>query len=191
MKKFRHPLAISFLRILEIATPLRYTVRIRAWHFGMNPDPDPRIRASDLQIRIRFLLFSSLTFKRQQKNIFFLRFAYYFLKVQYIHIIFKDKRSKKSQNSRNQGFSYHFCLMIEGSGAVPLTNVLHFTKRLKKNLFFKLSCAKMHRSQAHFVTSSTFSAFFGTILEPSDFDHIPRKVFENSFSWTALFCTYW
>jgi hypothetical protein len=24
---------------------------------------------------------------------------------------------KKSQNSRNQGFSYHFCLMIKGSGA--------------------------------------------------------------------------
>jgi hypothetical protein len=31
---------------------------------------------------------------------------------------------KKSQNSRNQGFSYYFCLMIEGcgSGSVPLTN---------------------------------------------------------------------
>ncbi len=38
---------------------------------------------------------------------------------------FKDKKSKKkSQNSRNQGFSYYFCLMIEGtgSGSVPLTN---------------------------------------------------------------------
>jgi hypothetical protein len=31
---------------------------------------------------------------------------------------------KKSHNSSNQGFSYYFCLMIEGSGAgsVPLTN---------------------------------------------------------------------
>jgi hypothetical protein len=28
----------------------------------------------------------------------------------------------KSQNSRNQGFSYYFCLMIEGSGSIPLTN---------------------------------------------------------------------
>ncbi len=27
-----------------------------------------------------------------------------------------------SQNSRNQGFSYYFCLIIEGSGSVPLTN---------------------------------------------------------------------
>ncbi len=28
----------------------------------------------------------------------------------------------KSQNNRNQGFSYYFCLMIEGSGSIPLTN---------------------------------------------------------------------
>jgi hypothetical protein len=34
------------------------------WHFGV--DPDPRIHASDLKIRI--LLFSSLTFKMQQTN---------------------------------------------------------------------------------------------------------------------------
>ncbi len=32
----------------------------------------------------------------------------------------KDKKSKrKSQNGRNQGFSYYFYLMIEGSGSVP------------------------------------------------------------------------
>jgi hypothetical protein len=30
---------------------------------------------------------------------------------------FKDKKSKESQNSRNQGFSYYFCMMIEGSGS--------------------------------------------------------------------------
>jgi hypothetical protein len=29
----------------------------------------------------------------------------------------KDKKvTKKSQNSRNQGFSYYFCWMMEGSG---------------------------------------------------------------------------
>ncbi len=26
-----------------------------------------------------------------------------------------------SQNSRNQSFSYYFCLMIKGSGSIPLT----------------------------------------------------------------------
>jgi hypothetical protein len=37
---------------------------------------------------------------------------------------------KKSQNSRNQSFSYYFCLMIEGSGSVSgsvyLTNGSRF-----------------------------------------------------------------
>ena len=32
------------------------------------------------------------------------------------------KSHKKSQKSRNQGFSYYFCLKMEGSGSVPLTN---------------------------------------------------------------------
>jgi hypothetical protein len=38
---------------------------------------------------------------------------------------FKNKKvTKKSQNSRNQGFSSYFCLMIEGYGSRPgpLTN---------------------------------------------------------------------
>jgi hypothetical protein len=37
------------------------------------------------------------------------------------HHFSKIKVQKKSQNSRNQGFSYYFCL-IEGSGSIPLTN---------------------------------------------------------------------
>jgi hypothetical protein len=36
------------------------------WHFEVDPDPDPRIHASDQGIRI--LLFSSLTFKMPTKN---------------------------------------------------------------------------------------------------------------------------
>jgi hypothetical protein len=35
---------------------------------GVDPDPDPRIHASDSWIRIRILLFSSLTFKMPEKN---------------------------------------------------------------------------------------------------------------------------
>ncbi len=38
------------------------------------------------------------------------------------HNFSKIKSIKKSQNSRNQGFSHYFCLMIEGSGPIPLTN---------------------------------------------------------------------
>ena len=45
------------------------------------------------------------------------------MKVPYIYIIWggfsKIKSQNESQNSRNQGFSYYFCMMIEGS--IPLT----------------------------------------------------------------------
>ncbi len=51
--------------------------------------------------------------------IFFLS-AYYFLKV-HLHHLLKIKSQKESQNSRNQGFSYHFCMMIEGSGSRSIT----------------------------------------------------------------------
>ncbi len=57
--------------------------------------------------------FRSLTFNL----ILFLYFsAYYFLKV-HLHHSSKMKSQKESQNSRNQGFSYHFWMMIEGSGS--------------------------------------------------------------------------
>ncbi len=65
---------------------------------------------------IRILLFSSLTFKMPAKNNFFLHTAYYFLKV-HLHHFSKIKSLKESQNSRNRGLSYYFCMMIEGSGS--------------------------------------------------------------------------
>jgi hypothetical protein len=34
----------------------------------------------------------------------------------------KIKSQKESKNSRNQGFSYYFCMMIEGSESIPLTS---------------------------------------------------------------------
>ncbi len=95
------------------------------WHFGVDPDPYPRIYASDPDpgswsgSRFRILLFSSLTFRMPAKNKFFntIFSAYYFLKV-HLHHFSKIKSQKESQNSRNQGFSYYFCMMIEGS--IPL-----------------------------------------------------------------------
>ncbi len=62
----------------------------------------------------------------QQKLIFNTNFsAYYFLKV-HLHHFSKIKSLKELQNSRNQGFSYYFCMMIQGSvagaGSIPLTS---------------------------------------------------------------------
>jgi hypothetical protein len=53
--------------------------------------------------------------------------AYYFLKV-HLHHFSKIKSQKDGKkNSRNQGLSYYFCMIIEGSGSgsgsIPLTNL--------------------------------------------------------------------
>ncbi len=68
---------------------------------------------------IRILLLSSLTFKMPARNNFCLNIfsAYYCLK-DHLHNFPKIKSQKESQNSRNQGFSYYFCMMTEGSGSV-------------------------------------------------------------------------
>jgi len=66
----------------------------------MDPDPDPE----SLQDASQKLIFNTIFS------------AYYFLKV-HLHYFSKIKSQKESQNSRNKGFSYFFCTMIEGSGS--------------------------------------------------------------------------
>jgi hypothetical protein len=84
---------------------------------GSNPDSDldPAIFVIDLQDANKKLI--------KKKFFCLLLFEGTFTS------FFKDKKiQKKSQNSKNQGFSYYFCLMIEGSGAgsgsghIPLTS---------------------------------------------------------------------
>ncbi len=75
------------------------------WHFGT--DSDPWIRTSDKRMQLKILLFfSSVTIKMPTKNKFFrlLLFEGTFLS------FFTATVIKKSQNSRNQGFSYFFLL---------------------------------------------------------------------------------
>jgi hypothetical protein len=74
-------------------------------------DPDPAIFVTDLQDASKKLAFNT-SFS-----------VFYFLKV-HLHHFSKIKCQKESQNSRNQGFSYYFCMMIEGSGSgsIPLTS---------------------------------------------------------------------
>ncbi len=71
-------------------------------------DPDPTIFVIDLQNVNKKLILKKIS-------------AYYFLKV-HLHNFSKIKSQKESQNSSNQGFSYYFCMMTEGSGSIPLTN---------------------------------------------------------------------
>ncbi len=56
--------------------------------------------------------------------------AYDFLKLD-LHHFSKMKIQKESQNSRNQGFSYYFCMMIEGSGS---GSFYHRAKIVRKTL---------------------------------------------------------
>jgi hypothetical protein len=74
-------------------------------------DPDPAIFVIDLQNASKKLIFNTIFS------------AYYFLRV-HLHHFSKIKSQKEPPNSRNQGFSYYFCMMIEGSGSgsIPLTN---------------------------------------------------------------------
>ncbi len=94
------------------------------WHFGVDPDPDPRIHAFNewIRIRIRILLFSSLTFKTSRKNNYKKISAYYVLKVHFSKI----KSPKEVTKQKKSRFSYYFCLMIEGfgsgTGSILLTN---------------------------------------------------------------------
>jgi hypothetical protein len=71
-----------------------------------DPDPDPAIFVTDPS-------------KRKQKTNFYKMFFCLLLFEGTFKSFFKDK---KVGINRNQGFSYYFCLTIEGSGSIPLTN---------------------------------------------------------------------
>jgi hypothetical protein len=80
-------------------------LRIHDIFFGVDPDLDPRIEASDKWIRIRIrILFSSLTFKMPTKHDFFKKgfSAYHFLKVHLHHFskINSQKEVTKQQESK-------------------------------------------------------------------------------------------
>ncbi len=66
-------------------------------------DPDPAIFVIDLQ-------------DASKKLIFLTQFFCILLFEATFTSFFKDKQNEW-QNSRNQGFSYYFCMMIEGSGS--------------------------------------------------------------------------
>jgi hypothetical protein len=76
---------------------IHYFLAVLRIHAIVDPDPDSRIHASGywIRIRIRILLFLSLTFKTSAKKFFLRSFsAYYFLKV-HLHNFLKIKSIKK------------------------------------------------------------------------------------------------
>ncbi len=85
-------------------------------------DPDPSIFVIDLQDA------------NNKTNFLFNFFCLLLFEDTFISYL-KIKSQKESQNSRNQGFSYYFCMMIEGSGSIPLTN--GSGSRRPKNLWIR------------------------------------------------------
>ncbi len=65
----------------------------------MDPDPDPPIQTSDKWIRIRILLFSSVTFKTSTKNYFFPSIFCFLLFEGTFTSFFKDKKSQRSHKT--------------------------------------------------------------------------------------------
>ncbi len=90
----------------------------------IDPDPDPAIFVIDLQDASKKQIFNRIIS------------AYYVLKV-HLHHFSKIKSQKESQNRRNQGYSYYFCMMIEGSGSIPLTSGSGSGSRRPKNKWIR------------------------------------------------------
>ncbi len=86
-------------------------VIVDTWHFTdpyiwlTDPDSDPALSVSDLQDANKNYFFS----------IIFLPITFW----RYIYIILQKKVIKKSQNSKNRGFSNYFWLIMEGSWPDP------------------------------------------------------------------------
>ncbi len=117
-------------------------IRIRIQSRGSKPlwlmDPDPAIFVSDLQFKTsttkkNFKLFLLITFWRYKKVI------------------------KKSQSSRNQCFSYYFCLMIEGSGSESLSlNNGSGSGRLKNIWILRIRICNTVEKRIRFKKASRF-----------------------------------
>ncbi len=104
----------------------------------MDPDPDPGSGS---------FYFRHWPSRCQQKNNFFntIFTAYDFLKL-HLHNFWKIKIQKESHKSRNQGFSYYFSMMIEGSGSgagsgsgsIPLTSGSGSGSWRPKNMWIRI-----------------------------------------------------
>ncbi len=75
----------------------------------------------------------------QQKLIFLHNFFCLLLFEGTFTSFFEDKKSKRHHNSRNQSFSYYFCMIIEGSwsGSKPLTSGSESGSWRPKNIWIR------------------------------------------------------
>ncbi len=90
----------------------------------------------------------------------------------HLHHFSKIESQKESQNSRNQGFSYYFCMMIEGSGSrsragsgsIPLTSGSGSGSGRPKNMWIRWTRIRIRiRNTAFFYSTSTLIGFLDSL----------------------------
>ncbi len=103
--------------------------------------------------------------------------AYYFLKV-HLQNFSKIKSQKESQNSRNQSFSYYFCMVAEGSGsgAIPLTNGTGSGR--PKNMWIRWIRIRIRNTGSRYWIKSSIRSMLSTTTQ---------DIMDLKTSWTLNF----
>jgi hypothetical protein len=70
-----------------------------------------------------------------------------------LHHFSKIKTQKEVTKPWNQGFSYYFCLMIDGSGSAPLTNGYESGSRRPKNIRIRIRISNTGKSKGKNFTN--------------------------------------
>ncbi len=123
----------------------------------MDPDSDPDPGSGSCYFRHR-------PSRCQQKTKFLFIFsAYYFLKI-HLHLFSKIKSQKESQNSRNQGFSNYFCMMMEGSRSPK--NMWIRNTGIKPTLSLWLACLEVQGPAADVGEAHVVAGHLGRLGVP-------------------------
>jgi hypothetical protein len=112
-------------------------------------------RIRDMRMRIRTFLFSSVTFKQDanKKYFFFSKFLCLFLFEGTFTSFFRDKKAiKKSQNSRNQGFSAF--LLVDGRSRIRKNKLRILIRTNKLQIRMLIQEAKKHTDPEHWTQQS-------------------------------------
>ncbi len=131
-------------------------------------DPDPAIFVIDLQ--------------DDSKNYFLTQFFCLLLFECTFTSFFKDKCQKESQNRRNQSFSYYFCMMIEGSGSIPLTSGSGSTR--PKNMWIRNTALQYFDLNTRLLL---FDRFISYLVLDQNSETVPLSCVAQQ-EWSETFC---
>ncbi len=110
---------VCWFQMVPWSLPSSITSVVDLWHFGTDPNQDPDLQISTADLRIRFwILLRTALFVSDlhRKSFFFPTFCCLLLFKGTFTSLIKNKKPERSHKTmKNHGFSYYFCLMMEGS----------------------------------------------------------------------------